>query len=156
MNKSAHKAFTLIELLMVVAILGVLATIPILALWGGTAKARDAERRSDLKQYQVAFETFANSNSNYYPSRNAGAGQPPSVFCSDLGLSNCPDDPQGSISYRYQTDGSGSGAADATSYVLWAQLEYPKTPTTWIVVCSSGQSGEATSGIPPSGGACPL
>lgn len=157
MYKTAPKAFTLIELLVVVAVLGVLATIPIIALRGGTSKARDATRRSDLKQYQTLLEVFANSHDGYYPSRTAPSGQPISVLCSDLSLTNCPDDPLGSSSYRYLTgDGGGGGSASATGYVLWAQLEYPVSPATYLVVCSNGQSGEITTGIPPAGGNCPI
>jgi len=153
MNKSA---FTLIELLVVVAVIGVLATVPIIALRGGTSKARDSQRRSDLKQYQVVLETYANSHSGFYPSRNSSSGAVVSTLCSDLGLSDCVDDPQGSSSYRYQTNGSGGGNSDASAYLIWAQLEYPATPTTWAVVCSNGKTGETSSGIPPTGGVCPL
>lgn len=47
MNK---KAFTLIELLIVIAIIGILAVAFLPSLLGGPAKARDAQRMTDLKK----------------------------------------------------------------------------------------------------------
>lgn len=50
------KGFTLIELLVVIAIIGLLSTLAVISLNGARAKARDAQRLSDVKQMATAIE----------------------------------------------------------------------------------------------------
>lgn len=151
----------MIELLIVIAIIGILASLALVSFSGTQKQARDTQRKSDLKQYQNALEQFANQNNGLYPSRTdaSGAEASGSLCSSDLNLSVCPEDPRknddATFTYRYQSDGSGSGTIDATQYVLWGKLENPTT-TTYFVSCSSGAVGQTTSGIPTTGGACPL
>ena len=59
------KGFTLIELLIVIAIIGLLSTLAVISMSGARAKARDAQRLSDLKQMQTALE-ISYSNANTY------------------------------------------------------------------------------------------
>ncbi|MFH1180803.1 MAG: type II secretion system protein [bacterium] len=54
-----QKAFTLIELLVVIAIIGVLASIVTVSMGGARAKARDAQRISDVKNLSTILETLA-------------------------------------------------------------------------------------------------
>ncbi len=56
------KGFTLIELLVVIAIIGILSTIGLVALNGARAKARDTQRVSALRQYALAYQSWADSN----------------------------------------------------------------------------------------------
>lgn len=58
-------AFTLIELLVVIAIIGVLLSIVMVSLSTARAKARDARRVSDIKNIQLALETYYNDNLKY-------------------------------------------------------------------------------------------
>ena len=60
------KGFTLIELLVVVAILGLLSSVVLVSLDSARAKARDARRKSDIKQIQTALALYYNTN-GYYP-----------------------------------------------------------------------------------------
>ncbi|MFH0819365.1 MAG: prepilin-type N-terminal cleavage/methylation domain-containing protein [Patescibacteria group bacterium] len=62
MNK---KGFTLIELLIVVAIIGLLATLAIISLTSAQSKARDTKRVADLKSMQNALEMYYSDNSRY-------------------------------------------------------------------------------------------
>ncbi|HEX6977375.1 MAG TPA: type II secretion system protein [Patescibacteria group bacterium] len=151
------KGFTLIELLMVMAIIAVIATFFITYSTGGTKKARDAKRESDIKQYQNSLEIYAAKNNTLYPSRTSGVGVQASVTtCQDLTLTSCPEDPiNGSNSnymYRYQSDGTGNGTVTGTRYVLWAQFE---GQTGYWVVCSNGKTGIMAS-VTVSTGTCPL
>lgn len=152
------KGFTLIELLVVISIIGILAAIITVSFTSSQRQARDTKRKSDLAQYRNALEAFANKTSSLYP-LYSGTTDASSTLCTTLGETGCPEDPKNpvdsSIYYKYQSNGSGStGAASATEYVLWAQLE--NLSNTYWVVCSNGKSGTATSGLPPSGGVCPL
>ena len=156
MKRKNKQAFTLIELLVVISIIGILVTLVSVSFIHAQKQARDTERKSDLKQYQNALESFANGNNSLFPS-HLNAQKASVALCNSLNAYfdpdiTCPEDPRDTSIYKYQTpDGSGGGTANATKYVLWATLE-AKTNTVWVV-CSNGRAFEATSA--PSGGTCP-
>lgn len=62
-----QKGFTLIELLIVVAIIGLLATLAIVSLTSAQQRARDTKRVADVKAIQTALELYWNGagNANY-------------------------------------------------------------------------------------------
>jgi type II secretion system protein G len=64
-----QKGFTLVELLVVISIIGLLASIVLVALNGARSKARDAKRIADLSQISKALELYYNAN-NAYPAGN--------------------------------------------------------------------------------------
>lgn len=64
--KLKNKAFTLIELLAVVVIIGILMATVTLALNDARKSARDTRRRADLRQLATAVEFYA-SDYNQYP-----------------------------------------------------------------------------------------
>ena len=152
-----QKAFTMIELLVVISIIGILAAVSLVSFTGAQKQARDAGRKSDLKQYRDSFELFANKNSGLFPSRTTASGERASTtLCADLGLTTCSEDPRFSDDpaqvYLYQTDGAGSGDIGATSYVLWAKLE---GKSEYFVICSNGKVGSLAT-VSVSGGICTL
>lgn len=59
------KGFTIIELLIVIAIIGLLATISMVALNGARLKGRDAKRVGDIRQVQTALELYFNDQNSY-------------------------------------------------------------------------------------------
>lgn len=151
--------FTLVELLVVISVIGILASIVLVSFTASQKQARDTQRKSDVKQYQLALENFANKGNSLYPRRNSTVSAD-TTLCTDLGLTTCPSDPRevkdATFDYKYQSDGALSdGVAAATAYVLWGKIENV-TLTTYWVVCSNGKSGQLTAGIPPTGGVCPL
>jgi len=73
-NESKTKGFTLIELLVVVAIIGILSSVVLASLNTARAKARDAERLSDMRQMQIALELYYDSFGRYPDSDYAGCG----------------------------------------------------------------------------------
>src|SRR5260370_38951799 len=152
------KGVTLIELLIVIAIITALSVLFINNSVINLKRARDARRESDIKQYQNSLEIYATKNSSLYPSRNTGSDNAATTLCADLQLTGCPTDPQNgndaTFVYSYESDGTGGGATSATKYVLWAKLE---VSTNYWVVCSNGLSGtKPQAGFSVVGGTCPL
>jgi len=77
-SKKQNGGFTLIELLVVIAIIGILSSVVLASLNSARGKARDAYRKSSMKQVQTALELYLDSN-NSYPS-TGGAWWGLSVF----------------------------------------------------------------------------
>jgi prepilin-type N-terminal cleavage/methylation domain-containing protein len=61
------KGFTLIEMLVVVAIIGILSAVVLVALGPSRNKAKDARIISALQQARVLWETMYDSTSGTYP-----------------------------------------------------------------------------------------
>ncbi len=59
------RAFTLIELMVVIAIIGILSSIVMVSLGSARAKARDSQRISDLKNLQLTLSEYYNDNNTY-------------------------------------------------------------------------------------------
>lgn len=163
--------FSLLELIMVMGMLSVIIGFVLVSFPASQKRARDTQRKSDIKQYQAALEVYANRNDGLYPRRNAASGQrADTVLCGDLGLSSgeCSSDPKDGTNqcngvqcrYLYQSNNPGCGVGQpcATRYVVWGALEQPDDAgnAQYFVTCSNGISGEITSGIPPSSGNCPI
>jgi len=96
--------FTLIELLIAIAILGIL-TASLLASYTITQKrAKDAERKHDLKQIQEALELFFHDNEAYpTPDSDQGLGFG-GTFTSTEGviyMQKIPSDSKGDRDYYY-------------------------------------------------------
>lgn len=59
--------FTLVELLVVISVIGLLASVILISLNSARAKARDARRIADLRQAASALELYFDTNSQYPP-----------------------------------------------------------------------------------------
>ena len=125
------KGFTLIELMVVIAIIGILTAIITANLAQSKSKSRDAKRISDIAQLQLALELFFD-RCNVYPSTLAtgstnGSCPPDPVSGQQINLGNfiaqIPSDPTAGSTYLYGVN----NAATPTDYVLHAQLENPST-----------------------------
>jgi type II secretory pathway pseudopilin PulG len=167
--------FTMIELIMIMSIIGVMAGIILVQYPASIRRTRDTQRRSDLSQYKIALEKYANVNNGLYPGRNGGVGLwvahgptgagPGAVYLceDDLGLTICPADPRDDqavcendlvCKYWYQGNNCNTGSACATHYVLRARLE---NEAGWFVACQNGNSGivSETTDFDALDGACP-
>ena len=67
------KSFTLVELLLVIAIIGVLATLIIVTVRSAQSRARDAKRVSVLEVLNTAIQTYYRET-GHFPSLPAGCG----------------------------------------------------------------------------------
>jgi len=114
-KQNFKNSFTLMELLVVIAIIGVLAAIAIPAINVARAKARDARRVQDLKEFSAALELYYEDHQQY-PVWAAGGGfqdnggDNPLKVLVDEGyiVGALPEDPlPNKYVYYYKTDEGG-------------------------------------------------
>ena len=129
-NKS--RGFTLIELMVAIAIIAILAAIGLVVYSGVSRAARDSKRVSDINEYKKALEQFHLANNRYLdpvsfgaeggvispPSLNNVFNELPSYFASGA----VPTDPinSGTYLYRYFTDNT---SCSSPKYVMCTVLE---------------------------------
>ncbi|PIP62970.1 hypothetical protein COW98_01220 [Candidatus Roizmanbacteria bacterium CG22_combo_CG10-13_8_21_14_all_35_9] len=116
-----RKAFTLIELLLVIIILGVLATLIIGNFFTSLKKGRDARRKGDLEQIQRALEMYYEDKKAYPVTAGLTFGgklceNNPCGASDKVYMQKVPNDPISGKNYEYLS-------ADGTDYKLFACLE---------------------------------
>jgi type II secretion system protein G len=114
--------FTLLELLIVIVIIGILAVLIIPNLVSGPQRARDSQRKSDLRNIKTALETYYNDN-NTYPvtaswKTDLSSGTTPY-------MKTIPQDPKSKSDYAYTPNCSG---AVCTTYTITATMENKNDP----------------------------
>jgi len=119
------QGFTLIEILIVVAIIGLLASIVLVGLGAFRTRGRDARRIANLRETQNALELYYTKNQRY--SALAGgdtwASLTNSLVNAGIGVSSVSNDPlYPAKTYRYGV------ASDGQNYVLAAALEDSGNP----------------------------
>lgn len=60
-----RRGFTVLEVLVATAVIGLLATVIFASLGGSREKARDVDRLNDMQQLQIALRLFAEQNGRY-------------------------------------------------------------------------------------------
>lgn len=112
--------FTLLELLIVIVIIGILAVLIIPNLVSGPQRARDSQRKTDVRNIKTSLETYYNDNNSYPTSASwktdLSSGTTPY-------MKNVPVDPKGGADYTYTPSPSGCAAGACTSYNLSTTLE---------------------------------
>ncbi|MDO8620791.1 MAG: prepilin-type N-terminal cleavage/methylation domain-containing protein [Candidatus Levybacteria bacterium] len=108
---NSKRGFTLIELLIVVSIIGVLATLLMTNFIGIRQRARDAQRKGDLKQIQSSLELYRADQGSYPASPLAACGvskleggNPPVTY-----MQKIPCDPLNVAPYAYTYLLNGDG-----------------------------------------------
>jgi len=116
------KGFTLVELMIVIAIIALLSGIILTSLTGSKAKSRDARRISDVNQIQLAVEQYFDRCGQYPATLTTGAGNgcptSPSITLGSF-ISVIPVPPSNTASYDYVVNSSSY----PTDYVIHATLE---------------------------------
>lgn len=150
-----EKGFTLIEILIVVAIIALLSTIVLVGVGTFRSRGRDARRISDLSQVQNGLELYYTKNGTYPDASAWDKLQAALTGSAGLGIVNVPNDPTTGWNYGYCTD------ATKTKYVLGAYLEDTTNPalkqnTNELSAASPTGIGCAPStvGTPGSGAKC--
>ncbi len=121
MEKKQHQGFTLIEILIVVAIIAILASVVLVGLGPTQQQGRDARRLSDLREVQTALELYYNQNGSY-PSASDWTSLTTALTGAGIGVTQVPNDPTSGKTYYYAQEGSGK------SYVIGAVLENSSNP----------------------------
>jgi prepilin-type N-terminal cleavage/methylation domain-containing protein len=70
----SEKGFTLVEILVVCAVIGILATVVYGTFDGARKKSRDTQRKSDLKQLELALRVYKDTYGEY-PDAGCSVGQ---------------------------------------------------------------------------------
>lgn len=111
-----QRGFTLIELLVVIAIIGVLSALLMTNFVGIRQRARDGQRKSDLRQIQSAVELYRADNAEY-PAEAAFStcGATSLVSGSTTYMKKIPCDPLTNAPYYYE--------GTSTNYCLRSCLE---------------------------------
>jgi prepilin-type N-terminal cleavage/methylation domain-containing protein len=113
-----EKGFTLIEIVLVLAIAGLLLVIVFLAVSGAQKARRDTQRKNDLSRIAANLETYAGNTNGTYPANQAAFG---TLFAATgqyyLGATTL--DPLSGTDYQYTAMRAPSATQSAgVSYVL--------------------------------------
>ncbi len=106
------KGFTLIEILIVVSIIGLLASVIFVGLGASRARGRDARRLADLQSIQTGLELYFTKTGAYPATLNGMVGA-----SGGIGVIKIPTDPTVGNTYDYGVNTVGN------SYVLIADTE---------------------------------
>lgn len=135
--KKTSSAFSLIELLVVISIMGILLSLSIYGTQEARKATRDGQRKSNLEQIRSGLEMYKADCNNYptslpFGSSLVGSGTPSTCSISSTYISQIPNDPLYSSTartYVYYSDG--------ITYQLCAAMEQGGGST---VTCGSSSN----------------
>lgn len=133
---SSKPGFTLIEVLVSAAIIGLLSTVGVTGFQAVTRNGRDALRKSDLEQIRSALEIYKSEN-DLYPA--AASDCLPDSLTPDY-VNTYPQDPKSS-QYRY----CYTRGVSPLTYTLCTHLE--NGSSTDITDCGNSKCGPGDSAI---------
>jgi len=120
-KQQISRGFTIVELLIVIVVIGILAAITIVAFNGVQTKARDAERATEVRALQTAFEMYKTEN-GFYPIHAGGSDnqgyqmtQLEAVLVPKY-LASMPQEPGSTAYYQYVRDTAGVGYGIRVQY----------------------------------------
>jgi prepilin-type N-terminal cleavage/methylation domain-containing protein len=138
-----NRGFTLIELLVVIAIIALLSSIVLASLNSARAKSRDAQRRSDLHQLQVAVELYYDKNGSYIANSGVYTVSATLTPLVPTFIPGMPHDPKPLLGGDYFY----SSAGGATGYLLMTYLE--KTGSYCRILSGAENPATGWASLPP-------
>lgn len=127
--KSFSAGFTFTELLIAVALLGILSVLGFTSWQGQLAKARDASRKASLKQLELALDSYRDDTGCYPPEEQ--------IYCDseflapDVPLIPC--DPANNSVYHFRYVNS-----QCNEYSIYARLEDESDAVIAKLGCTDG------------------
>jgi prepilin-type N-terminal cleavage/methylation domain-containing protein len=122
--RAGSAGFTLVELLVVIAMTGILTALLLPALSGAKEKSRRAVCKNNLRQLYVVFDVYANNNSDVLPSAADNINYYHSIRLSDQTFTNLVDYASGNSNIFYcpnlvfNAGPSGLVTHDAYGYII--------------------------------------
>lgn len=139
------RGFTLMELLIVVAIIGILASIAMASYITAQKKGRDSRRINNLKEVQSAWEQYYADNNSTYPATCGFSVTPTPGVMSGVYLPvGYPIDPKSGSPYPSMY--AGWSSCTATSYCFCAGVEVAGS-TNATTDCAGGTAPTGYSGL---------
>ena len=151
MNKNYfQKGFTLIEMLIVVAIIAILASVFLVGLTGYRSSAYDSRRLSDLQQVQSYLELYYNANRSYPLNITTWSDLQKALINGKIGVTTIPSDPaggSGTSNYQYDSCSSGQGYILSAPITATSKIMLNSASSTSITAdCSGGMFQASTCG----------
>jgi len=153
--RNSKLGFTLMELIIAMAILAIVTGSLLGNYTSSQKKGRDSQRKSDLKQLQNALEAYANDNNGFYP--NATSGQ---ISGANWGNTFVDPDNPTTIYMKQMVEDPVTGknyyyvvGTDNLSYQLYACLENTKDKSYNVYAdtncnqCAGVDSNDCTYGV---------
>lgn len=112
-KESGKGGFTILELLIVVAIIGILSAATLVLLSDTRARSRDAKRLSDMREIEKALNLYQTSNGNFPVSVSTttltGEDSVSTALENGGHISELLPDPQHpDLTYKYSTNANGT------------------------------------------------
>jgi len=145
-----NKAFTLIEIVISVAIVGILSSFIIVQIIGANNSAKDAKRELDIEAIKNAVVSYQNDHQRLAPTQSTtctigGGSNPCTTLSAELEnyLSQLPNDPNSGTYYLYQSSADGSDCTITAQLSTGEAYQYDcSNQTTEHVTLINGDCGD--------------